>query len=141
LAVDSSDDADSVRQLRDTLNKVGMNMPFIQRESQVPKWYRDVLDFVHEEMDAIPGRNPTKMYKLGSAFIVRRDVTAMVQSQLSNASVPRRKSEQDIWECLSFWSDLGETFVCVCPCLFHCCDYSYTFTSGTSLCFYATLFF
>jgi GTPase SAR1 family protein len=131
LAVDSRDDADSVRQLRHTLNIVGMDMPFIKRESQVPKWYRDVLDFVHEEIIVNPGRNPTKKYKLGSAFITRHNVTAMVQAQLTKAAVPRLKSEEEIWECLSFWSDLGETFVCVCPCWFHGFRLSHTFTSGT----------
>lgn len=120
LAVDSRDDADSVRQLRHALNTVGMNMPFIKHESQVPTWYRDVLDVVHER-EATLDPNSTKKYKIGSSFLTRPVVTKLVQSQLSNAVVPCHKSEEEIWKCLSFWSDLGEVFVCVCvcPCLMH----------------------
>ena len=118
LAVDSRDDANSVRQLRDALNEVGMKMPFIKHESQVPKWYRDVLDLVHEKQ-VTSGPNPTKQYTIGSSFLTRPDVTKFVQSGLSDPAVPCPKSEEEIWECLRFWSDLGEVFVCVCPCLMH----------------------
>lgn len=129
LAVDSRDDADSVRQLRHALNTVGMNMPFIKHESQVPTWYRDVLDVVHEK-EATLDPNPTNKYKIGSSFLTRHVVTKLVQSQLSNAAVPCHKSEEEIWKCLRFWSDLGEVFVCVCPCLMHGFNTD-TITAGT----------
>jgi hypothetical protein len=138
VAVDSRGDPDSVRQLKGALNEVGMGMSFIMHESKVPKWYREALHYVHQlNGEADPDHAASKNYKLGSVFMSRREIASMVQSQLLQADVPRKKSEQEIWDCLSFWSDLGETFVYDCPHFCYLSDTN-TFVSGTTSYFYAT---
>jgi hypothetical protein len=137
VALDSRSDPDSIRRFKNDLKEVAMSMPFIRQESKVPKWYREALGFVHQLEKTEPDAALSKNYKLGSAFIARRKIASIVQLQLLQADFPRQKSEQEIWDCLSFWSDLGETFVYDCP-IFYLFFNTKACISGTRSCFYAT---
>jgi GTPase SAR1 family protein len=137
VALDSRSDPDSIRRFKNDLKEVVMSMSFIRQESKVPKWYREALGFVHQLEKTEPDAALSKKYKLGSAFIARRKIASVVQSQLLQSEFPRQKSEQEIWDCLSFWSDLGETFVYDCP-IFYLFFNTKACILGTRSCFYAT---